>query len=99
MNYPEFLEKLKQTPRDWFLMCSAIRRQHYDGDCAIRQCPISSLSVTWPKAFNFFSAATELGIERELANDIVYAADHVHIDLSEKSSEIRADLLKACGLA
>lgn len=91
MTYPEFLEKLKQTPRDWeFYDAKRIRR----ADDLLWRCPISSLTPEHPRSGDFTDAATALEMSHDLTWQIVRAADGCEYH----DPAIRKDLLAACGL-
>lgn len=91
MTYPEFLEKLKQTPRDWYLNESGGIRRKGEG----LQCPLSSLT---PTTLDYFvEAGLKLGLERSLVFKIATVADRYENE-ENYDSQIRKDLLEACGL-
>lgn len=91
MTYPEFLEKLRQTPRDWKLDGpGGIRRVAG----TLRQCPLSSLCDLYPEATDGYSAGKTLGFDEYTIRNVIHAVDFaIHHD-----KNVRKDLLKACGL-
>ena len=94
MTILQFLERLKQTPRDWQLRAfnpnqpAKLIRRGYPW-----QCPISSL--LGKNAAQFWDASIELGLLGHDANVIASAADAS----ASHDSELREQLLEACGLA
>lgn len=85
MTLDEFIEKLRETPRTW----------ETRGDGRIRLggcCPISSLRMT--EADYWLRVSQELGLDRDLAETIVIAADN----WDHHDAPLRARLLDACGL-
>ena len=93
MSYQQFLKALSRTRREWRIdfngnirLADPVRR--------IEQCPISCL-CNMP-AFQYESAAAELGLNPDIATEIASAADSC-ICIDEQPG-IRTDLLKACGL-
>lgn len=93
MNYEEFLEKLRATPRDWYVTYGRMIRLNEK-----RACPLVAVArLLFPEAESFHPAEitrprTLLGMEYALADKIADAAD------TEAYPQIRADLLAACGL-
>jgi len=88
MTYPEFLQKLRETPRDWTghrLRRGGINDERY---C----CPIVAVCGGYLGAP--MAAAKSAGIPAELAYKIIEAAD----GYSSADSKIRRDLLDACGI-
>lgn len=78
MTYAAFLQRLAETPRDWwFLGGEMIRRGESVGECPLR------------------AAYSGEGLSVPLLQDIMNAAD----DTIGHVPSIRADLLRACGLA
>lgn len=90
MTLDQFFEKLEQTPRDWYGSYSAIRRTDSNGWCG--QCPVSSLGGL-PIGFAW-TVAIDLGMDSADVERVIHAADNV-IGCDQ---DIRARLLKACGL-
>jgi hypothetical protein len=91
--YERFLARLRETPRDWFLMdgCGEVRLRA-DGVCC---CPLSVFhpdGPQWPREYP--AAARVLEIDNDLAFAIARAAD----GFPGHDPAIRADLLAACGL-
>lgn len=99
MTYAEFLQRLAETPRDWYVNSSGeIRRVG-------SQCPISAL-CGWSAAL-FDRAAEKLGLSLDYADAIMRAADDRHVVAIDGDTldagatyqaKVRGDLLKACGL-
>jgi len=89
MTLEQFLEKLEQTPRDWGLTMVFIRR----GKGEDYQCPLAAVAgifdVSAPHDY-----AKKLGLSIKLANRIIEADGCLTLE-----PELRAKLLKACGLA
>jgi len=96
MTYEEFLDKLRATPRDWYVNCvGRIRRRHGD-NFVLDQCPISALVGYTSVAYR--SASETLNIPPKLVRLIIAAADY-DLGLDKHRKLIRQDLLAACGLA
>jgi hypothetical protein len=92
MTYQEFLDALRNTPRDWCLTSDGrIRRANTKRSA---QCPISSLCGLG--SGDFEEAAKRIGLDSELAWTFVCAADDP--DRDAPTNLIRRDLLEACGL-
>ena len=75
MTLDEFLDLLRQTPRDWYITVEGrIRRNDkYSIPC----CPISGCHPDGPKAVIYYVDATRLlGLSTYTANDIIRAADN-----------------------
>lgn len=91
MTREEFLAKLRETPRDWFLDGGSIRRQGLQG----AQCPITSLADE--QTAEWREVARRLGIYR--AGTIAGAADFpCKLAFRKARQKLRAQLLEACGL-
>jgi hypothetical protein len=95
LTLEQFLEKLEQTPRDWYLYGSrkVLIRRMKGKNAAWSQCPVSSLFCR--NAGDYRSAALDLGLSQDLAEMIAAAAD----GWPDHEPDLRAKLLKACGLA
>lgn len=93
MTINEFIDKLKDTPRDWYLYDGAIRRGPRTHHGCL--CPMHALA---PKMYSGASAGTSLGLSCEDADAIVMAADWRSSLLTWRSQVLRARLLEACGL-
>lgn len=93
MTLEQFLEKLEQTPRDWVLDAMVTQEQALSIRRGFMQCPISAMRDGMGS--NYPSIAKELGLDIALANDIAKAAD---ASPEGYDPELRAKLLKACGL-
>jgi hypothetical protein len=93
MTYPEFLDALRKTPRDWKLESDYefIRRKGH----RYWQCPISALRNK--ASGDYRDAAARMGLDIQLAREIAHAADRTGLE-NEKIAAIRRDLLEACGL-
>ena len=108
MTYQEFLEALKQTPRNWKLKTPkrqdlpkdergilVIRYERHNG---IRQlldgCPVTSLCSRSLSMLGWPAAVRELGLDENLAWQIIHAAD----GRAFADPQVRQDLLLACGL-
>ena len=89
----QFLERLRATPRDWYLTANyhSIRRQPKVG--APLECPISAL-LSMP-AYAFDDAAKILGLPHMESMRIARAADN---SSAPSAQRLRAELLEACGL-
>ena len=89
----QFLERLRKTPRDWYLTqnYNSIRRQPKAG--APLECPISAL-LNMP-AHDFARAGQLLGLPQMEAMRIARAADN---SSAPSAQRLRAELLEACGL-
>lgn len=97
MTYAAFLDKLRQTPREWTLV-------NLDGQACIRRgtnrgqptyaCPICAVAGTSGWIY-WRDDARKLGLRTHSAESIVQAAD----DRPSHDRAIRADLLAACGLS
>lgn len=99
MEYPEFLQKLRETPRDWYITPGdlPIHGLAYAGrirrlDSLDKQCPISSIMDDNLSVFDW--VAKQLGLGNNLRDKIIYAADNDNFH----DRSIRKDLLEACGL-
>lgn len=97
MTYQEFLDELEKTPRDWvadngtvFLGTGCPPLIRRNSGCSW-QCPISSL-VGFPTN-QWRAAAEEIGLSLVDAEAIQMAADGWNT-----RPDIRADLIRACGL-
>lgn len=89
MTYEEFLVELQKTPRNWYFKYDTrIRLAGHK----FSSCPISSLKGYDVNAW--CEAAIELCLDENIAARIVDAADGAY----PYNKQIRADLLKACGL-
>ena len=93
MTLDEFLDLLRQTPRDWYITVEGrIRRNDkYSIPC----CPISGCHPDGPKAVIYYVDAARLLGLGDLTGDIIRAADNDGI----ANLSLRARLLDACGLA
>jgi hypothetical protein len=90
MELSEFLEKLAQTPRDWFIGADGeLKRPN------TMECPITAVDGRGLSASMFPTSAARLCIDAPLRFQIVDAADNGG-KLFDRS--IRNQLLKACGL-
>jgi hypothetical protein len=95
MTKDEFLEKLRQTPRNWSVTEEQDIRCYING---LLCCPLTSLSHEgytvneWDEM-----AVNELGMDFGDATKIVYAADGNDVD--DDIQLLRKELLKACGLS
>jgi hypothetical protein len=97
MTIPEFIEKLKQTPRDWYLNdCSGIRR----GSPSESQCPLSFFVNS--DCSHWYSAGDALGLSIRDRRTIINAADAAPGGATHEErvqiGHVRAQLLSACGL-
>jgi hypothetical protein len=92
MTYPEFLEALRNTPRDWCLIQERYIRREVSLDDY--QCPLTSL-VPHYEPFKFMYAGMELGLSPGMSRRIAAAADG---NMRTRNSKMRRDLLEACGL-
>lgn len=92
MTKEEFLQRLRATPRDWFIdNIGCIRRDGVRRDGVYqRQCPISSLRNQ--PCLDAFDTACVLGIAQ--ADEIVAAAD----EATWHDPVLRMQLMEACGL-
>jgi hypothetical protein len=89
VTHEEFIAALERTPRTWQLMKDGRIRCFRNGKS---MCPISSL-VNRPCG-KFWKAANRLHIDRLQTIRYIAAAD----DGPEAETELRSELLKACGL-
>ena len=98
MNLNEFLERLRETPRCWKLTSGKyIRLRMADRSHVWTACPITSMgSRELYSSCHYRSVAEELGMERELRDQIVAAADM--LPEHGYDHKLRAKLLEACGL-
>ena len=92
MTLDEFIAALEKTPRDWYV--------ESDGSIRTRTmtCPVCAVSnkVAGTRLFLLWnSAAFAMGLGYEVAFAVAHAAD----DDRDHDPELRARLLKACGLA
>lgn len=85
MEYQEFLEKLKATPRDWYLESRGQIRFPADGQHHRPHCPYN-------RVFNFPNMRS-LPTTHNLWIDITATADGW-----DRGTRMRAELLAACGL-
>ncbi len=93
MNYSQFIQKLKETPRDWYFDVQGRIRRFQAGAGDGCQCPITSLTLQADQ-HQVMNEALKLGLGMELRHKIAEAADEFY-GFDEK---IRADLVDACGL-
>jgi hypothetical protein len=90
MTLDEFLVKLRETPRDWYMNGFGIR----GGNCCC--CPITGCSSYGPRpAWDFHIVSRELG----LSVDDMYAIADAADCRGGHNPALRAQLLAACGLA
>lgn len=89
MTINQFLDKLRQTPRDWFIdpISGDLRRKGADGE---EQCPISSLGNVEVGDYEYVGRS--LGLSRKDIDQIAYRADE------NTRHPLRLGLLLACGL-
>lgn len=92
MTKREFLKKLKATPRNWKLSGYSYPTIRMMLETGRKVCPITSLSPEYPVS-EFFRAAEELTLPRNLAEKIAMAADGDY-----PNHKLRLQLLKACDL-
>lgn len=95
MKLEEFLQKLKQSPRDWwFYFCDGrlLLRRLTNEDM---QCPITYIVGHGPLYLPVTLAVEHLGMDAYLAREIGKASDKAvgHIP------SLRLALLEACGVA
>jgi len=89
MNRDEFLDRLSKTPRTWEIrFLGQIIRGPLD--C----CPITGTDGPGIDAINWQDSATRLDLSPQLAVTIMKAADNDPLH----DINLRADLLRACGL-
>ena len=93
MTYPEFLEALSNTPRDWRLDGRAIRRGPKN-EPLLCQCPITSLKNA--QVCDWREIADQLGLSN---SSLIIAAADLYMGDSNYNPGIRRDLLEACGLS
>jgi hypothetical protein len=86
MTYAEFLEKLRETPRDWTIREWGNIRRGIGGH---PQCPISALCDLDAGSVSAAARGLNLGKWRHIA----MAADN------NTDCQMRRDLLEACGLS
>jgi hypothetical protein len=84
MTLDKFLDKLRETPREWHLSESGCLRLS-------TSCPITAIRRL-DSGF-VHSEAITLGLSAELTERIIYAADGYFAD-----PDLRRQLLEACGL-
>jgi hypothetical protein len=85
-----FLEKLRETPRDWEVnIYGCIRRNR---EC---ECPITAVEGVQRCTWYYHESAKALGLSDVDRSAIVAAADSFH---TSAEVELRAELLDACGL-
>ena len=94
MNLNQFLQRLRKTPRDWYVTSDGkIRRTHFwgpDNKYESIECPISTLDH---RVSNLWIVVAKMfGIDRSLARKITIAAD------SNSQPVLRRKLVRACGL-
>lgn len=92
MTIDEFLDKLSETPRDWYIRRGLIRRRGDD------QCPITALcdkDVTLSRE-PYTECGHQLGLSDKDLKEIIKAADSTR--LLPYDHDLRMRLLKACGL-
>ena len=93
MTLDEFLDLLRQTPRDWYITAGGRIRRDDGSRCC---CPISGCHPDGPKAVIYYvDAARLLGLSTYTTNDITCAADND----GSVDRALRARLLAACWLA
>ena len=105
MTIPEFIERLKATPRQWCKHGDALRINRPSATC---DCPISAVvrmdvpgaNATVCYAEPVTVGADVLGMVREDVQDIIDAADGYTEDFQgvNKLVELRKQLVEACGL-
>jgi hypothetical protein len=93
MNYLQFLQKLSETPRDWYFDVQGRIRRFQAGAGDGCQCPISALTLKTDQ-HQVMNEVLRLGLDRELGHQITEAADEFY----GFDPKIRADLVDACGL-
>ena len=94
MTLDEFLDLLRQTPRDWYLTAGQREIRRNDGrHCC---CPISSCHPRGPRHSTYYGVTSHLlGLDKLTVNGIVFAADNN----KNANPSLRVRLLDACGLA
>jgi hypothetical protein len=97
MTYDEFLEALKQTPREWQLIgvLKHIRLEMLSGYEVKFGCPITALLNRHSREWE--SSGEALGLDRKTVERIIQGADCA-IARCEAHAQDRQDLLLACGL-
>lgn len=102
MTRKEFLEKLAETPRDWFFVHSSASRKLIRRPCVGRlidvhnsQCPLTSL-INQP-ADDYFKAGQQLKLNSREAERIWKTADDWK-GSEYFDEELRKQMLAACGL-
>ena len=101
MTYNEFLDALRNTPRNWYLSHGTIR---WRAGFGMKCCPITAVGRVCGLVWS--DVALRLGLDLDLAMDIANAADYLTHQLADSELfkgghdmvGIRADLLAACGL-
>lgn len=89
MNRTQFLAALAKTPREWRLTAGVLIRLDET------QCPITALASPPESSSTASAVAERLNIDHNLCGRICAAADKA----GRYSHKLRAELLKACGLA
>ena len=92
MTLDEFLDLLRQTPRDWYITAGGRIRRDDGSRCC---CPISGCHPDGPKAVIYYVDAARLLGLGDLTGDIIRAADND----GSVDRALRARLLAACWLA
>lgn len=96
MTYDQFLEALSKTPRDWFITRNGDIRRPGEETWLDQQCPISTLGGVC--AADWWRVARRLGLDMDLAHEIVVAADRETSTLRGDQLALRKQLCLACGL-
>jgi hypothetical protein len=96
VTYLEFLDALRQTPRGWCITPSGYIRQLFS-ECEVC-CPITAVEPSHRRPTFACEVAFALGLSVDVRNAIIYAADSRYFQQNPSLSDVRRDLLDACGI-
>lgn len=94
MTREEFLQRLSETPRTWRVSDGVMIRNDH---CA---CPATALVAPDMPSEELSEAVSLLELDEEFVDLLIAAADYeAPRDGNPATATLRADLLRACGLA
>lgn len=96
MTIDEFLERLSQTPRTWYVVGGLRVRCDARGFGRRLYCPITAVTGVWEDTGRAVSAGVQIGLSRKDAVNLVLAADNT-LD-NDPLRQLRQQLERACGL-
>lgn len=103
MTIPEFLERLRATPRTWFWAGHALRIYWNERNFVGRACPLTAVCEDRDYRLTEHSlAARDLGLTTKDDEDISSCADFkvepTDTEANKYYQELRRKLVEACGL-